>query len=171
MAAQSVMLGQDSGTQRREGFLPAGSYDCLLGVCIILWVQICVTYEVFSEIEEALLMDMNILSRRVDTGPASISLVSWWCIIETSPDACSSTITISRSLKMSCFAISEYFKIREGRRYILQSILKHTILVTVRTSMIPNDLYVDYYIFECIFLIFILETVKKSYLESESESL
>lgn len=40
----------------------------LLGVCIILWVQIYVTYEVFSEIEEALLMDMNVLSRRVDTG-------------------------------------------------------------------------------------------------------
>ena len=63
VAAQSVMLGQDSGTQRREGFLPAGSYDCLLGVCIILWVQICVTYEVFSEIEEALLMDIHIFIR------------------------------------------------------------------------------------------------------------
>lgn len=63
VAAQSVMLGQDSGTQRREGFLPARIYDCLLGVCIILWVQICVTYDVFSEIEEALLMDMNIFEQ------------------------------------------------------------------------------------------------------------
>ena len=53
----------------------------------------------------------------------------------------------------------------------MQSVLKHTILVTVRTSMVPNDLYVDCYIFECISLIFILETVEKSYLESESESL
>ena len=69
VAVQSVRLGQDSGTQRKEGFLPAGSYNRLLGVCIILWVQIYVTYEVFSEFEEALLMDMNVLSRRVDTGP------------------------------------------------------------------------------------------------------
>ena len=47
VAVQSVRLGQDSGTQRKEGFLPAGSYNRLLGVCIILWVQIYVTYEVF----------------------------------------------------------------------------------------------------------------------------
>lgn len=53
----------------------------------------------------------------------------------------------------------------------MQSVLKHTILVTVRTSMVPNDMYVDCYIFECISLIFILEMVEKSYLESESESL
>ena len=37
--------------------------------------------------------------------------------------------------------------------------------------MVPNDLYVDCSIFECISLIFILEMVEKSYLESESESL
>ena len=53
VAVQSVRLGQDSGTQRREGFLPAGSYDRLLGVCIILWVQIYVTMKCSLEKEMA----------------------------------------------------------------------------------------------------------------------
>ena len=54
----------------------------------------------------------------------------------------------------------------------MESTLKHTnLVVEVKTVVISNDLYVDCYTFECIFLIFILETVQKSYLESEGESL
>lgn len=73
---------------------------------------------------------------------------------------------------MSCSVISGYFKIRDGRRCILESTLKHThLVVEAKTLVISNDLCVDCYTFECIFLIFVLETGQKSYLESEGESL
>lgn len=102
-----------------------------------------------SEDDEALWTDAGVRSGRQGGVRGQVharnSLVDviWRHVVEKALDSYRLTALPSKSQSVSCFAMSGYFKVRNARRFILESILKHTHLVTgFNTWVVSDDLFV-----------------------------